>query len=123
MKTSAVLNSPHIMKQVKILAFYPDEDREVWTKHQNEIPDGWINSYDKELTVLTEECYDLKAMPALYLLDKDKKVLLKDATVKEIEDYLKINALIHCDMRYCLSFALNENFIYQKSKNYVFRCS
>ncbi len=46
------------MKQVKILAFYPDEDREVWTKHQNEIPDGWINSYDKELTVLTEECYD-----------------------------------------------------------------
>ena len=52
-----------------------------------EIPDGWINSYDKELTVLTEECYDLKAMPALYLLDKDKKVLLKDATVKEIEDY------------------------------------
>ena len=89
MKTSAVLNSPHIMKQMKILAFYPDEDREVWTKHQNEIPDGWINSYDKELTVLTEECYDLKAMPALYLLDKDKKVLLKDATVKEIEDYLK----------------------------------
>lgn len=73
MKTSAVLNSPHIMKQMKILAFYPDEDREVWTKHQNEIPDGWINSYDKELTVLTEECYDLKAMPALYLLDKDKR--------------------------------------------------
>ena len=89
MKTSEVLNSPHIMKQVKILAFYPDEDREVWTKHQHEIPDGWINSYDKGLTVLTEECYDLKAMPALYLLDKDKKVLLKDATVKEVEDYFK----------------------------------
>ncbi len=39
----------------------------------------WINGYDKELTVLERELYDLKAMPTLYLLDKDKKVLLKDA--------------------------------------------
>lgn len=89
MRTSAVLNHPTIMKQVKILAFYPDEEREVWAKHQNGIPDGWINSYDKDLTVLTEERYDLKAMPTLYLLDKDKKVLLKDAAIKEVEDYFE----------------------------------
>ena len=62
-------------------------------RHRNEIPDGWINSYDKELTVLTEECYDLKAMPTLYLLDKDKKVLLKDAAVRDIEDYFENKSL------------------------------
>lgn len=33
--------------------------------------------------------YDLKAIPTLYLLDKDKTVLLKDATAEEIEEYLK----------------------------------
>lgn len=89
MKTSPVLNAPDLMKQVKILAFYPDEDREVWANHQTLIPATWINSYDKDLTVLTGELYDLKAMPTLYLLDKDKKVLLKDASVKEIEHYFE----------------------------------
>lgn len=93
MRASSVLNSPRIMKQVRILAFYPDEDHEVWAEHRHEIPDGWINSYDKELTVLTEERYDLKAMPTLYLLDKDKKVLLKDVSVKQIEDYFENKSL------------------------------
>lgn len=89
MKASPVLNRPDIMKQVKILAFYPDEDRNVWLNHRSEIPAGWINSYDKDLEVLTQELYDLKAMPTLYLLDKDKKVILKDAPVAEIEEYFE----------------------------------
>lgn len=93
MKASAVLNGADVARQVKILAFYPDEDHDIWMKHRNEIPDGWVNSYDKELVVLSEERYDLKAMPTLYLLDKDKKVLLKDASVKEIEDYFQNKSL------------------------------
>lgn len=93
MKSSPVLNSPTVMKQVKILAFYPDEDHEAWVNHQNEIPITWINSYDKELTVLTEELYDLKAMPTLYLLDKDKKVVLKDVAVGTVEEYFKNKSL------------------------------
>lgn len=93
MKASAVLNDADVARQVKILAFYPDEDHDTWMKHRDEIPDGWVNSYDKELAVLGEERYDLKAMPTLYLLDKDKKVLLKDASVKEIEDYFQNKSL------------------------------
>lgn len=89
MKTSSVLNSPSVMEQVKILAFYPDEDHDIWMKHRNEIPGNWINSYDKKQVVLAKELYDLKAMPTLYLLDKDKKVLLKDARMEEIENYFK----------------------------------
>lgn len=89
MKSSPVLNNPAVMKQLKILAFYPDEDREVWVNHQSEIPPTWINSYDKDLTVLTQELYDLKAMPTLYLLDKEKKVLLKDVPVGAVEEYFE----------------------------------
>lgn len=81
MKSSPVLTDAGIMKQVSILAFYPDEEYKVWENHRDMIPSGWINGYDKELTVLDRELYDLKAMPTLYLLDKDKKVLLKDAPV------------------------------------------
>ncbi len=89
MKQSPILGHPTIQKQIKILAFYPDEDLSIWEKHRHEIPVNWINSYDKELKVMTDEVYDLKAIPTLYLLDKDKKVLLKDAAVGEIEEYFE----------------------------------
>ena len=74
MKSSPVLTDAGIMKQVSILAFYPDEEYEVWKNHRDVIPSGWINGYDKELTVLDRELYDLKAMPTLYLLDKIKGI-------------------------------------------------
>lgn len=35
-----------------------------------------------------ETTYDLRASPVLYLLSKDKKVLLKDATIHQVEYYL-----------------------------------
>ncbi|WP_455673871.1 DUF5106 domain-containing protein [Phocaeicola sp.] len=88
MKSSPVLNDQEIKKQIQILAFYPDEEHGIWERYQSQIPTDWINSYDKDLTVVSKELYDLKAMPTLYLLDKDKKVLLKDAPVAEIEHYL-----------------------------------
>lgn len=88
LKSSAVLNSAKVKKLVKILAFYPDEEPEVWKNYQPQIPSEWINGYDKNLDVITNELYDLKAMPTLYLLDKDKKIILKDAPVEMVEQYL-----------------------------------
>lgn len=61
-----------------VLAIYPDEDLAEWHKFAPHMPQGWINSYDKELKIKNGELYDLKAIPTLYLLDKSKKVMLKD---------------------------------------------
>ena len=52
------------------------------------LPDGWINGCDEGQRLTREEVYDLKAMPTLYLLDADKKVILKDAFPKQIEAWL-----------------------------------
>lgn len=52
------------------------------------MPAGWIDAYD-EGKRLTYECiYDLKAMPTLYLLDGNQRVILKDTTVDKIEVWL-----------------------------------
>lgn len=75
-------------KQLKILALYPDTDIEAWKKYIPNIPDGWINGYDKNQTIQEQETYDLKAIPTLYLLDKDKKVILKDVTFEQLDAYL-----------------------------------
>ncbi len=77
--------SPFLMQLIEagklvVLAIYPDEDLAEWRKYAPHMPAGWINSYDRELKMKKEELYDLKAIPTLYLVDKDKKVMLKDVT-------------------------------------------
>lgn len=77
--------------KLTVLSFYPDEDLDEWKKHKTDFPAGWINSYDKEFLVKNKNYYDLKAIPTLYLLDKDKVVLLKDAPLQTIELWLSQN--------------------------------
>lgn len=75
-------------KRLSILAIYPDEELDKWKQHIKDYPEDWINGYDKEQMINNKELYDLKAIPTLYLLDKNKVVLLKDATFSSIVDYL-----------------------------------
>lgn len=64
-----------------VIAIYAEGKREVWDKTKNDLPDNWLVGYD--LTgILDAEIYDLPAMPTPYLLDKDKRVILKDPDPK-----------------------------------------
>lgn len=76
--------------RLKILAIYTDEDMDAWKNHLSYMPESWINSYDQTLTLKNDEIYDLKAIPTLYLLDKDKKVILKDITYNQLEEFLQV---------------------------------
>jgi thioredoxin-related protein len=75
-------------KRLTILAIYPDEDLTAWRNHLLQVPKEWINSCDAATRIKDEEIYDLKAIPTLYLLDKEKTVLLKDPTFGTLENYL-----------------------------------
>ena len=78
--------------QLKILAVYPDEDLVAWRGAYGKIPSTWINSYDDGCVMMSDATYNLIAIPALYLLDGDKIVLVKDSvSVAEIEYYLSQN--------------------------------
>ena len=73
--------------RLKLLALYPDEDLGAWSRHKEEYPSSWIAArYAKKAD---RDSYHLPAIPSLYLLDKTKKVLLKDATVEAVEEYLR----------------------------------
>ena len=70
--------------RLKILAIYPDEDLTLW--HEHPLPKSWINGYDRGRRLEKDRLYDLRAIPAMYLLDREKKVLVKDSTsVPEVE--------------------------------------
>ena len=77
-RVKAVLSSI-VHPQIKIVAIYPDENVTSWEK--TTYPETWINGQSHETI---HQLYDLKAIPTLYLLDKNKRVILKDAPVKRI---------------------------------------
>jgi thiol-disulfide isomerase/thioredoxin len=74
--------------RLKVVAIYPDEDLAEWRAYLPQIPAEWINGYDESLALRGEKLYNLRAIPTLYLLDENKKVLLKDARVELLEQYL-----------------------------------
>lgn len=91
LKSSAIINKLITDKKLKVLALYPDEELDEWKKHRCDFPAEWINGYDKQLTLKMENRYDLRAIPTLYLLDKNKIVVLKDAPAINIEEYLMLH--------------------------------
>lgn len=75
-------------KRLKVLSVYPDEDLKAWKEYLPTLPSEWLNGYDASLQIKNEELYDLRAIPTLYLIDRKKFVILKDAPFGEIEHYL-----------------------------------
>ena len=53
------------------------------------MPASWIKAYDKDWQISVERLYNLNAIPALYLLDNQKRVIVKDGTsVAQIENII-----------------------------------
>jgi thiol-disulfide isomerase/thioredoxin len=83
-KISALINEG----VMKVLNIYIDEDLEAWRSYMPIYPDRWYNGFDPDLAIRGESLYNVRAIPSLYLLDKEKVVLMKDAPEKKVFDYL-----------------------------------
>lgn len=71
-----------------VLNIYIDEDLEAWRTYMPIYPENWYNGFDPDLVIRGEELYNVRAIPSLYLLDKDKVVIMKDAPEARVFDYL-----------------------------------
>lgn len=91
MAASAFLREQIEAGKLKVLAVYPGEEAEVWQSYREKIPVSWINACDRSGKLINDELYDFKLFPVLYLLDREKKVLLKDATFEQMESFLQSN--------------------------------
>ena len=75
-EVSALINNG----DMKVLSVYIDEDLGLWMDRKSHYPQEWINSYDTDGVIRGKELYCVRAVPSVYLLDRDKRVILKDAT-------------------------------------------
>ena len=90
---SQILDAVIVGGQMKVVLLYPDSDLTAWKEDLDRVPKQWLYGYDKDLSIRDKGLYELRAIPTLYLLDKDKKVLVKDAKgVEEVEHYIYYNA-------------------------------
>lgn len=74
--------------ELQVLAIYPDEDGKEWLLKSSDMPEGWIVGWNKQGDIRSKQLYEIRATPALYLLDKHKKVILKDAPLEQLLQYL-----------------------------------
>jgi hypothetical protein len=62
-----------------VVNIYPDEDVQAWLDYLPNYPAEWVCGYDPDQLLNSNTVYWLRAIPSLYLLDEQKRVILKDA--------------------------------------------
>lgn len=86
-------NSPEMVDKVasgrvKILGIYIDEEIDKWKEESSGLPQHWICGYDPAYIIRSDLIYSIRAIPSIYLLDRDKNVLLKDALPQTVAGYV-----------------------------------
>jgi len=92
-KAIEYLNSSEIIGKIgvklKKIGVYTGEDITKWFQTAGKFPDGWTVAHDKERVISVNKLYDTRPSPSLYLLNKEKIVLLKDVSPQDLELYFK----------------------------------
>ncbi|MCR5518699.1 MAG: DUF5106 domain-containing protein [Bacteroidales bacterium] len=70
--------------RLAVLNVYIDEDLKAWRDYMPIYPKEWLNGYDAAHILRQDQIYCIRAIPSLYLLDKEKRILLKDAPLEKL---------------------------------------
>ena len=73
---------------MSVLNIYIDEDLEAWRSYMPIYPEKWYNGFDPDLVIKGDCLYNVRAIPSLYLLDRDKTVIMKDVPENKLFDFL-----------------------------------
>ena len=77
--------------RLAVVNIYIDEDLEAWREYQVGYPKNWYNGYDPDLVIRDDRLYNVRAIPSLYLLDGEKRVIMKDAPDIKVFHWLEEN--------------------------------
>ena len=84
---------PNLSKKISsgrlaIVCVYIDDDMNAWRLHLSELPSDWYNVYDTDRVIRRDLIYNIRGIPSLYVLDKDKRVMMKDAPEDRVLAFL-----------------------------------
>jgi peroxiredoxin len=81
---------PYRDKGLEVIAGYTMDNKKEWGDfiEKHHLTD-WVNVWDEHHLSRFKIIYDTRTTPAVYLLDKDKKIIAKKVTVEFLKDYLE----------------------------------
>ena len=71
-----------------VVNVYIDEDLKAWKEYAVNYPESWYSGYDPDYIIRSDVLYSVRAIPSLYLLDEEKRVIMKDAPTENVLAYL-----------------------------------
>ena len=75
--------------RLKVVDIFIDPEIDDWMAQAGSFPQSWICGYDHRLAITNDRIYNVRGIPSLYLLDRDKKVLLKDAPQENVMTFFE----------------------------------
>lgn len=75
--------------RLAVVNVYIDEDLAGWYEYMPIYPEDWYNGYDPDGVIRADTLYSVRAIPSLYLLDRDKIVLAKDSPQENIFAFIE----------------------------------
>lgn len=90
MKNMNILNQAIASGKVKVLTIYFEEDEALWRQYlDHEANSSYLHGWNYLHNIETDNLFDLRTIPYIFLVDKNKKVIKKDLLVNEIEYYVR----------------------------------
>lgn len=74
--------------RLAVVNVYIDDELDKWREYASVYPKNWYNGYDQSYIIRSDVTYNVRAIPSLYVLDSEKKVIMKDAPVENVLPYL-----------------------------------
>lgn len=75
-------------RRLAVANIYIDEDLAGWKDYMPIYPKEWYNGFDHEMKIRTDNLYNVRAIPSLYILDRDKRIIMKDAPETKAIEFL-----------------------------------
>ena len=74
---------------ISVLAIYPYSDSEMWKTKKSHLPATWTEGYSPDGQITTDDIYYIKSVPSVYLLDEQKRVVLKNPSITLLQNTLR----------------------------------
>lgn len=89
LRSSQNLNDAIKNGDIGLLAVYIGDRREEWGKHASTLPGNWTVGIDENEMIDKNDLYSIKATPSFYVINKDGRIILKDAPMSSLLDFIE----------------------------------
>lgn len=83
LQSNQSLSSAIASGKLHVLAIYSGDDHDLWKRTASSLPKTWSVGYDAG-TLQENGSYVIRTLPTLYLLDTNKQVILKEASITSL---------------------------------------